>query len=97
MIKYICYIEEYQNEIGNLCARLREKKSNRKIVIAGDMLTKDHFLRFLSAAKNHIEIMPTVYDRNGTDSVAIRGIIQHEDADTIELRIDVPGAGYVFE
>lgn len=97
MVKIDCYIEEYQNEGGELCARLRDKTSNRKIVIAGDQLTQIHLLRFLSAAREHIDIMPTVYDRNGTDSVAVRGIIQRENADIIEISLDVPGAGYLFQ
>ena len=33
MDKFDCYIEEYTNNENKLCARLREKKSNKKIII----------------------------------------------------------------
>lgn len=97
MDKFDCYIEEYSNESGALCARLREKSSNKKIVMGGDLFVKDHLLRFLSQAKLNLGIMPTIYDRNGTDIVAVRGIKQSEDADTIEVCLNSIGAGYLFE
>ena len=97
MVKLSCYIEEYQNEKGALCARLRDKASNRRIVILGDPVRKIHLLQFLSAAKNHTDIMPTIYDRDGTDSVAVRGTLQDESPEIITVSIDVPGAGYLFE
>lgn len=97
MVKIDCYIEEYKNKDDKLCARLRDKTSNRKIVIVGDQLIKNHFLCFLSAAREHIDIMPTVYDRNGTDIVAVRGLIQSENTDFIEISLDAPGAGYLFQ
>lgn len=97
MVKLSCYIEEYQNEKGALCARLRDKASNRRIVILGDPVRKIHLLQFLSAAKNHTDIMPTIYDRDGTDSVAVRGTLQDESPEIITVSLDVPGAGYLFE
>ena len=97
MVKLNCYIEEYQNENGTLCARLRDKTSNKRIVISGDTCTKVHLLRFLSAAKSHTDIMPTVYDRDGTDSVAVRGALQDEGPEVITVSLDIPGAGYLFE
>lgn len=97
MDKYDCYIEEYTNDKGELCARLREKKSNKKIVIGGNFFVWIHLLRFLSQAKKNLSIMPTVYDRDGTDIVAVRGIKQMEDADSINVSLNALGAGYQFE
>ncbi len=97
MSKISCYIEEYRNDKGMLCARLRDKESNRRIVILGGATIKNHFLRFLSMAKTYIDIMPTVYDREGTDIVAVRGAIKNEDSESIEVDIAVLGAGYLFE
>lgn len=97
MEKYDCYIEEYTNDNGKLCARLREKKSNKKIVIEGNFFVWSHLLRFLSQAKKNLSIMPTVYDRDGTDIVAVRGIKQLEDADSINVSLNALGAGYQYE
>ncbi len=97
MSRIACYIEEYRNDRGLLCARLRDKESNRRIIILGDDIIKAHLLRFLSAAKKHLDIMPTVYDREGTDIVAVRGAIKNEDSESIEVDIAVLGAGYLFE
>ncbi len=97
MVKLNCYIEEYQNEKGALCSRLRDKASNKKVVISGDAYDKQHLLRFLSAAKEHIDIMPTVYDRDGMDCVAVRGVLQVEEPEIIEVSLDAPGAGYIFQ
>lgn len=41
--------------------------------------------------------MPTIFDRHGTDIVAVRGIKQAEDAETIEINLNAIGAGYLFE
>ena len=97
MNKYDCYIEEYTNVKGQLCARLREKKSNKKIVIDGNSFVWDHLLHFLLQAKKNLDIMPTVYDRDGTDIVSVRGIKQLEDADSINVSLNALGAGYQFE
>ena len=95
--KFECYIEEYENEQGNLCARIREKKSNKRIEMLGDTFVKMHFLRFLSQAKVNLEIMPTVYERDGADIVAVRGKKQSEDDDCIVVNLTGIGSGYLFE
>lgn len=94
-----CYIEEYYNEAGRLCARVRDKDSNKRIVILynNDIELKTHFLMFLSAAKNYTYLMPTVYDRNGTDAVLIHGLVVNEDADSVEIDIAAPGSGYIYK
>ena len=45
-----CYIEEYENEQGQLSARLREKGTGRKVDLGLTLDSKHDFLRFLSSA-----------------------------------------------
>ncbi len=97
MVKLDCYIEEYQNDAGALCARLRDKASNKCVIIQGDEEQKEHLLRFLSSARRYSEVMPTVFCRDGTDVVAVRGQVKNEDSDSIELSLEAPGAGYLFQ
>ena len=61
LVKISCYIEEYSNQNGKLCARLRDKASNKKVVLMGHNTDKNHLLRFLTQAKIHQDIMPTIY------------------------------------
>ena len=51
LVKISCYIEEYSNQNGKLCARLRDKASNKKVVLMGHNTDKNHLLRFLTQAK----------------------------------------------
>ncbi|MFG6377552.1 MAG: hypothetical protein K1W19_04435 [Lachnospiraceae bacterium] len=95
--KISCYIEEYRNQQGNICARLRDKVSNKRISIIGNNTDKNHLLRFLSQAKLNQQMMPTIFDRNGTDIVAVRGIVSSEDNEEIIINIDVESGGYLFE
>lgn len=97
MIKINCYIEEYKNEQGILCARLRDKVSNKKVIIIGANADKRHLLRFISQAKINLHMMPTVFDKNGKDIVAVRGNIDSEDEEEIFVNIDVETGGYLFE
>ena len=64
LVKISCYIEEYSNQNGKLCARLRDKTSNKKVVLMGHNTDKNHLLRFLAQAKIHQDIMPTIYDKD---------------------------------
>ena len=41
--------------------------------------------------------MPTVYDRNGTDIVAVRGYIVSDTPEEIVVNIDIETGGYLFE
>lgn len=63
--KLNCYIQEYNNDKGNLCARLREKETDKKVTIIGENIDKTHFLEFLSQAKLNQSIMPTIYKKMG--------------------------------
>ncbi len=67
------------------------------IVILGDDIIKNHFIRFLSAAKKYTDIMPTVYDREGVDVVIVHGLVENESNNIIEVEIGAPGAGYMFQ
>ena len=35
LVKIDCYIEEYKNQSNCLSARLRDKKTNKKIILSG--------------------------------------------------------------
>ncbi|MCM1131852.1 MAG: hypothetical protein NC340_00110 [Ruminococcus flavefaciens] len=97
MTKWECYIEEYENDKG-LSARLRDKKTNKKVSIKTASLDdKMHFLRFLSTAKANKDIMPTVFNRDGEDIVAVYGVKRSEDKNTIFIDTDKNGGGYLFE
>lgn len=97
LVKFDCYIEEYRNHTGNICARLKDKGTNKKIVITGKNADKEHLLRFFSQAKINNSLMPTIYDRNGTDIVAVRGYVISNTEDEIKICIDIESGGYLFE
>lgn len=97
MDRWECYIEEYKTENG-LAARLRDKKTRKKVSIQQSSLEERmNFLQFLSQAKINKEMIPTVFDFDGDDIVAVYGIKQKEDKDTIFVEIDKCGGGYLFE
>lgn len=95
--KLECYIEEYLNENQQLCARIRDKQTGKRVEMIGDFYVKAHFLRFLSQAKLNINIMPTVFEPDGVDIVAVRGIKRNEDDTSIVIELTGLGAGYLFE
>lgn len=95
--KLNCYIQEYNNEKGNLCARLRDKETDKRVSMVGNNADKIHLLEFLSQAKLNQLIMPTIYDKNGHDIVAVRGIIELQNDEEIIVNIDVEQGGYLFE
>lgn len=97
MTRWECYIEEYESENG-LAARIRDKKTNKKISIQVTSLEgKVHFLQFLGAAKLNKDKMPTVFDRDGEDIIAVYGVKQKENKSTIFVDTDKDGGGYLFE
>ena len=87
-IKLECYIEEYRNQKNFLSARLRDKKTNKKVVLVGENLDKNHLLRFLSQAKLNQDIMPTIYEQNGEDKI--------NTEENIEICIEFANGGYTF-
>lgn len=97
LVKIDCYIEEYKNQSNCLSTRLRDKKTNKKIILSGKNVNKEHLLKFLSQAKINQDIMPTIYERNGTDKIAVRGYIVSVKEESIEVCIDVESGGYLFE
>lgn len=54
-------------------------------------------LRFLTQAKIHQDIMPTIYDKDGKDIVAVRRYIVSDAPDEIVVNIDIEMGGYLFE
>lgn len=97
IVRIKCYIEEYIDQNGNICARLRDKETNKKVIVVSEKLIKNHLLIFLSQARINKEIMPTIYDRNGSDIVVVRGCFMSDTSDEIEICIDVKNGGYLFE
>lgn len=97
-IKVSCYIEEYRGLLGTPCARLRDKETNKKIVITGKSADKQHLLSFLSSAKMNQQIMPTIFDRDGDDIVVVSGyVVGAGREDEIWVCIDSQAGGYSFE
>ena len=82
-----CYIEEYRNDHGQLCARLREKGTGRKVDLGGTTPAESqHLLRFLSAASQNREIMPDMYSKDGDDDcVVISGDLDFDAPDEIRF------------
>lgn len=58
---------------------------------------KIHLLKFLSQAKINNNLIPTIYNRNGSDIVAVRGYVVSNTIDEIEVCIDIETGGYLFE
>lgn len=83
-----CYIEEY-NKNGKLCARLRDKHTNKKIVFwtsPHDELAyeqKNDLLSFLSETKKMNN--PEFYKKDGKAWIMIQAILLSETKDIIEL------------
>lgn len=96
LIKLECYIEEYRNQKNLLSARLRDKKTNKRIVLVRKNLDKNHLLRFLSQAKLNQDIMPTIYEQNGKDKIIVCGYIVSSTEESIEICIDIENGGYLF-
>lgn len=96
MKRYACYIEEYLID-NRLCARLRDKETNKQIILeTASQKDKMHFLEFLSAAKINMHLMPSVYKRNGDDIVAVYGNVIKETSESIHIRLDAD-TSYMFE
>jgi hypothetical protein len=76
---------------------ISKKKTNKIVVLSGASVDKIHFLMFLSQAKMQQGIMPTIYDRDGSDIIAIRGYIDSETDNEIIVCIDTNDGGYLFE
>lgn len=83
-----CYIEEYEDN-GKLCARLRDKNTNKIIVFwtsphdAAAIEQENGLHEFLSDTKkmNHAEL----YKKDGTEYILIQAVLLSETNDTIEL------------
>ena len=87
----------YLNEDNKMCARLRDKKTNKLVSITGKNANKNHLLMFLSQVKIQNNIVPTIYDKDGSDSVIVTGIIDSQNENEIVVNIDILGGGYLVE
>ena len=96
-VRIKCYIQEYLNTDNNLCARIKDKKTDKLVSIVGKNADKRHFLNFLSQIKMHKEIAPTIFEKGGSDCVNVTGIIEKEDENEIVVNIDVLCGGYLVE
>lgn len=90
-----CYLEEYKNSEGQLCARIKDRETDKTVVLSGDV-NKQHFLRFLSAARICQDKIPTIWDKNGTDIVVVYGYIEAETDNEITVCVNTPNGGYAF-
>lgn len=63
LVKIDCYLEEYQNIENKLSVRLRDKNTDKKVIITGKTINKEDFLSFLSQARINQNIMPTIYEK----------------------------------
>lgn len=80
-----CYIEEYENERGQLSARLREKVTGRKVDLGlTSAAARNDFLRFLSSAVPHRAKLPDVFTKDGdADCVLVSGDLDFDAPDEI--------------
>lgn len=92
LVKFDCYIEEYKNQTGNLCVRLRDKETNKRIVLTGTNVDKEHLLRFLSQAKINNNLMPTVYNRGGYIKPSQFDVYNLDDGLTLSENENVHGS-----
>lgn len=94
-----CYIEEYFDDKGCLCARIRDKASNKRVEVTHKnfgVADKLHFLNFLNQAKRDIQIMPSIYSRDGSDAIVVSGNVEKETDDFIRVDIMVESGGYWY-
>lgn len=94
MAKIQCYIEEYKAKNG-LGARLRDKRTGKKVIIKASEELKMQLRELLGAAKTYKNIIPSVFDRKGYNIVAIYGKKRKENK--AEILIDIAREdGFLF-
>jgi hypothetical protein len=92
-----CFIEEYENERGQRCARLREKVTARKVNLGLTTVEgKQDFLRFLGAAAMNKTAIPDVFSKDGDGRcIVVSGDIDFDAPDEIRYVYN-PRLSYVF-
>lgn len=73
---YQCYIEEYTNDSGQLCARLRDRDSGKKIIFDANEHDRVKLLMFLSHCKIFGDTYYTVEPSN--EYICARGYVREE-------------------
>lgn len=82
-----CCIEEYENEQGRLSARLRQKGTGKKVDLGFvDAEALQHFVRFLSAAKQNQTLIPGAFSKDSEeDSVVVSGNLDFDAPDEVRF------------
>lgn len=82
-----CYIDEYENERGQLSARLREKTTGRKVDLGlASATARSDFLRFLGAAVPRRSEIPGVFAKDGdADFILVSGDVDFDAPDEIRF------------
>lgn len=82
-----CYIEEYANDQGRLSARIRQKKTGKKVDLGFvGVESRNHFLRFLSAAMQNADHIPGVFLKDDdADCIKVSGDLDFEAPDEIRF------------
>ena len=83
-----CYVEEYEVGPGKLGARLREKRSGRKLDLGGTPSEADvqAFRAFLGALRANRADMPGVFDKDeAEDSVIVEGDLDFDAPDEMRF------------
>lgn len=82
-----CFIEEYENEQGQLSARLREKATGRKVDLGmTSAADKQHFLQFIGAVGANKAAMPDAFSREGDeDCIVVSGDLDFDAPDEIRF------------
>lgn len=85
--EFLCYIEEYKNEKGQLCARLKDKETNKKIVLWTSPLDvyaveqKRGLLKFLSDTKK-MNVLD-LFKKDGKDYIVLQALFGEENDNEI--------------
>lgn len=90
-----CYVSEYLNDEGKTCARLKDKKTDKKVV----MVTKknDVSWKLIKLMQYASMIAPELKDRFGSEAIKVVGDLVSDNKEIIEINIDVDGGGYWWD
>lgn len=94
-IDIICYvIEDESNGIKDV--KMIDKRSSKVVSLSGSNLDLGHLSLFLNMTRFQHDVMPTIYEPDGSDIVVVHGRIKKETEEKLKVTIDVDGGGYNF-
>lgn len=96
-VKVLCYVTEQVDSQGNSTLLLKDKETDKTVILTGKQLRKDHFKQFMEMSKISYEVMPTIFDSAGTDVAIIIGYIEAESETELTVNIDIAGGGYFYD